>query len=392
MSRRLVAVVHALVLAATATRAAGEPPKPSRTELGVFPGVNYNTDLGLGMGAVVGVARIEPDADPYRWRVQALLYLSLKEAPEGGVEVVEHDDYLDVDRPGLLDGRLRLRGRLAFHRLATAGWYGLGNAAPGAAGDARASEYQKLQARAEGYARVRAARELELVGGLRATATRITLYPGSVLERDAPGLVGIDDHGELLAMGGILLDERDDEYAPTSGWMVEASLRGARGIGEPFTYGGVTLSWRGFLRIASDRVVLAGRVLGDVIVGDAPFYELARHGGAMNADATGGGTSIRGVPAQRYHGRAKVLGSGEVRFQIVPFRLWSQRFRAGAAVFVDGGRVFHDPGVDGDSLGLHLGIGGGLRIQWGETFIGRADWAGSPEGTSGLYLGVGNIF
>lgn len=385
-------MVHALVLAATVARAGAEEQDPTRTEFGIFPGVNYNTDLGLGMGAVVGIARIAPDADPYRWRVQALFYLSLKEAPEGGIDIVEHDDYLDVDRPGLLGGRLRLRGRFAFHRLANTGWYGLGNAAPGATDDPRDNQYQKLQGRAEGYARVRAARDLEVVGGLRLTGTSIALYPGSLLERDAPSLVGVDEHGELLLMGGLLWDVRDDEYAPSAGWLVEAAVRGARGLGERFTYAGVTLSWRGFLGLGGDRVVLGGRVLGDVIVGDAPFYELARHGGTMNADATGGGTSIRGVPAQRYHGRSKVLGSAEVRFQIVPFHLWDQRFRAGAAVFVDGGRVFHDPALDGDGLGLHLGIGGGLRIQWGETFIGRADWAGSPEGTSGLYLGVGNIF
>jgi hypothetical protein len=393
VSRWLVAlVVVALLLAATRARADGGAPPPTRTEVGVFPGVNYNSDLGLGMGAVVGIARIAPDAEPYRWRMQALLYLSLKEAPEGGVEIVEHDDYLDFDRPGLAGGRLRLRGRLTFHRLGNTGWYGLGNDAGGVSGPPRANDYRKLQARADGYARVRAARSLEVYGGLRLTGTSVAIYPDSALARDADRLVGVGAHGEVLTTAGVLWDVRDDEYVPTAGWLVEAALRGGGGLEERFGYAGATLSWRAFAGIAGERVVLAARLLGDLIVGDAPFYELARHGGIGNADATGGGTSIRGVPAQRYHGRGKLLGSGEVRFQILPFRLWRQRFRAGAAVFVDGGRVFHDPALDGGGLGLHLGIGGGLRIQWGETFIGRADWAGSPEGTSGLYLGVGHIF
>lgn len=392
MKPRLVLLAHALVLAATTARAELAVVDKPRTEFGVFPGVNYNTDLGLGVGAVMALARLAPEAEPYRWRLQALLYTSVKRAPHGGVEIVEHDDYLDFDRPGLLGGKLRLRGRLLFHRLSNTGWYGLGNDASPTIDVPRGTEYQKLQGRAEGYARVRAARRVEVFGGLRLTGTAVDVYRDSLLERDAPMLVGIDDHGEILAQGGVLWDVRDDEYAPTTGWLVEAALRGAGGVGERFGYGGGTLAWRGFVRLAGERLVLGGRLLGDYLLGDPPFYELARAGGLTSNDATGGSTSIRGVPAQRYHGRAKLLGSAEMRMRLVPFRLLRQNFDAGAALFVDGGRVFQSAALDGEGLGLHLGLGAGLRIQWGETFIGRADWATSPEGTSGLYLGVGHIF
>jgi hypothetical protein len=56
--RGLVAVL--LLLAVVPARADDEPASRPRTEVGVFPGVNYNSDLGLGMGAVVGIARLAP--------------------------------------------------------------------------------------------------------------------------------------------------------------------------------------------------------------------------------------------------------------------------------------------------------------------------------------------
>jgi hypothetical protein len=71
--------------------------------------------------------------------------------------------------------------------------------------------------------------------------------------------------------------------------------------------------------------------------------------------------------------------------------------RLGLVAFVDSGRLWADyashPDLDGTGLGLKYGLGGGLRIASGKTFMLRFDLAWSPQkpGTSG-YLLAGHMF
>jgi hypothetical protein len=65
--------------------------------------------------------------------------------------------------------------------------------------------------------------------------------------------------------------------------------------------------------------------------------------------------------------------------------------------FLDGGRVWADtrpaPELDGATAGLKYGVGGGLRVQKGETFVLRADLAWSPDARPiGAYLLAGQLF
>jgi hypothetical protein len=86
-----------------------------------------------------------------------------------------------------------------------------------------------------------------------------------------------------------------------------------------------------------------------------------------------------------------------VRLRTPQWCIGSQRFHIGTVAFVDAGRVWAglapDPALDGSGLGLTVGIGGGLRLQWGETFVVRADLGYGPrEQTTGLYIDVGQVF
>ena len=67
----------------------------------------------------------------------------------------------------------------------------------------------------------------------------------------------------------------------------------------------------------------------------------------------------------------------------------------GTIAFIDAGRVWAEvasrPGLDGEGLGLKYGVGGGLRLQWGETFIVRADTGWSPDGL-GIFININHIF
>ena len=105
----------------------------------------------------------------------------------------------------------------------------------------------------------------------------------------------------------------------------------------------------------------------------------------------------RGVPDGRYYGGIKILGNFEVRTVLVKFHIKKHRFKLGLAAFFDTGRVWTDwhkhPALDGDGVGLKFGTGGGLRAQWGETFLARIDFAYSPDALPvGIYFSVGHMF
>ena len=137
--------------------------------------------------------------------------------------------------------------------------------------------------------------------------------------------------------------------------------------------------------------------MGDLIFGEPPFYVLAGHGGVNPNTATGGARSVRGVPSQRLHGHRKLLANLELRAKFLPFDVGDQRFNLGALAFFDAARVWsvYEPNASqaDDGAGLMTGFGGGLRLQWGETFILRADvgWS-TRDDTLGVYVDIGHVF
>jgi len=401
-----VLLVGALLLAAAPAAGEGKPPAPERLEPGLMPILAGDSDIGIGFGAVGTLARFRPGCRPYCWRLEALVYLTVKPT-DAGVQLPYHDYYLKLDLPGLAGGRLRLYGELGFSRYTTSGYYGLGDASP-ALDDrpSRGHQYDRIFPQLRARARIALLRHLSLMLGASFTYNRLTLYEGSKLAEDlAAGdvetrsrLHGTSDHalGELTL--GWIWDTRDHERAPTRGMFHELSWRGSPALaaGADVAYGGLNLTLRFFQALWRERLVLAARVMADLLLGDPPFYELACHGGLFPSSAIGGATAVRGVPLQRYHGKVKLLGNLELRARLLPFRIRSQRFNLGALLFVDAGRVWTDYralALDGAGAGIKVGLGGGLRLQWGETFILRADVAWSPDARPvGVYVDVGHIF
>src|SRR5262249_5124799 len=114
--------------------------------------------------------------------------------------------------------------------------------------------------------------------------------------------------------------------------------------------------------------------------------------------ALGGGKAVRGVPAQRYYGKVKLFENLEATSEVLRFAINKKRYALAAAAFLDAGRTWTDlltpqPELDGTGLGIKYGVGGGLRLQQGETFVIRADVAWSPDARPvGAYFAAGQIF
>lgn len=162
---------------------------------------------------------------------------------------------------------------------------------------------------------------------------------------------------------------------------------------------GATVNLRVYQSIYKESLVFAARIIGDMLVGTVPFYLLAEHGGYYPANSLGSEHGVRGIAIGRFHGKFKVLGNIELRSKFLSI---GSMLGLGAIVFVDVGRAWVDASeqakvFDGqDTLsnwfGWKASIGGGLRIQWGTSFVGRLDIGYSNIGELGVYLNMNHIF
>ena len=107
----------------------------------------------------------------------------------------------------------------------------------------------------------------------------------------------------------------------------------------PYRYAELNATLRCYSRSCADRLVLAAGLVGDVLIGDVPFYELSRYD---ETSALGGAKGVRGIPKNRYYGKRKVFGNLELRRPAGRFRVGDSQYQLGLTGFLDGGRVWAD--------------------------------------------------
>ncbi len=303
--------------------------------------------------------------------------------------------YVQLTVPRFLGLPLRLEIRPHYSWETTLGYYGMGNASsavapPGA--PATYFEYGRLHPEISIALRWRVVDHVGGRAGALYTQNWIQVADNSKLADDlkngsaeTKGLLGSTAaHGVGLVTAGIQWDNRDNEVSSHSGSFDTIDVKFSPGGTKetPYRYGQATAIERAFIPIWNPRIVLAGQLVGDVLVGSPPFYELSRFDDTY---AIGGMSGVRGVPGQRYYGKVKVLGNVELRTELVSFHALGKPLLFGAVAFFDGGRVWADtssqPALDGTfnrtGVGLKYGVGGGLRLQSGSasccvvTLLGR---------------------
>jgi hypothetical protein len=376
-----------------------------KTEFTLLPGVGGSTDIGVG-GGFMTLTRLQAGYVPYVWNLEGA-WIATGIVQDGRVKVPYNDGYLKLTVDQFLGAPARFDIRPSFTDEEVLYYYGMGNASNATPPAGQPIHYF-------GYGRVHPSLFLDLASRirdhlsgtlmLRYTASELHIDDGTKLADDRANgspevkkLIGPTAGLQSVALLGysVAFDTRDNEISPHRGTWDEASVNVSPGgtADFPYRYAELEAVARAYVPLGS-RVTLAMRVAGDVLVGNPPFAELPRWGDSY---AVGGQSGVRGVPAQRYYGKVKVIGNIEARARFFHFRLLGKRLTLGGAAFADGGRVWADttphPELDGTGLGIKYGLGGGLRLSSGTAFVLRADVAWSPDATpvSG-YVTAGEIF
>jgi hypothetical protein len=386
--------------------AAPAPPPGPALEFNIVPIAGGDSDVGIGGGEVADLARLDPRYHPYRWKLTSEAFVTFSTL--NGQIISPYQDYsLLWTLPELTSSRrLRLEVRPAFTNERTLKFYGIGNATPlPPPGVSIAdTEYQRFHPTLSVEVRYRFYKRLYLLGGSVYTQNWLLVPPTSLLAQaqispsaEVREIVGsFAPHGVELLEGGIQYDSRDNEIVTRRGQFHTAVIRISPRVGTalPYAYERLNVTAR-FYATPTPKVTLLFRVVGDTLLGDPPFYELARFD---ETPAIGGSKAVRGVPAQRYYGKVKLFGNLEARSEILHFGVRRKRMVLSAALFADGGRSWtqlgqSNPTLDGTGIGLKYGLGGGVRLQEGQTFIVRGDIAWSPDATPvGAYFAAGEIF
>jgi outer membrane protein assembly factor BamA len=217
---------------------------------------------------------------------------------------------------------------------------------------------------------------------------------GPPVVRDLTG--NFAPHGVVLGEIGAIYDSRDNEILTREGGYHTVTLRVSPAVTAQLPYGYQQVNGTSrFYWTPRPWLTVAWRGVADVLLGDPPFYELERF---EETSALGGLKGVRGVPAQRYYGKVKILQNLEVRSDVWDFRIRGKDYVLATAAFFDAGRVWTElgrrhPDLDGRGIGLKYGVGGGLRLQQGKTFVVRLDVAWSPDADPvGAYFAAGQIF
>lgn len=381
-----------------------------------IPALGVSSDEGFGSGVIGNMYINHNDYLPYKASLGLKIFLTTK-----GVQ----SHMLSLDQVQAFGLPLRLTSRVGFYSTVAANFCGYGSDAScdmdkaadkakylslsGKEKDDFLWQYYKYRYKAffaELFARWRlnsGDHKFEIMTNYRMSYfidgdfSTISQYKNSYFDNEykdkkTSGLLGVVEFG-------VMMDSRDNEPAPTSGYWLETSFRGgAIFTASEWNFMGANATFRFYLPFDQrKKLVLASQSIADMIVGDLPFNAMSRLGGthAMNEYSAIGGKFIgRGISEQLYVGKVKLIEQLELRYNFWSFNLFNQDFDLNIAAMLDACATSWDYQSLSQLKKIHLGFGGGLRVSWNKNFIIRADTGVSPdEGFSPkFYLTIGNVF
>jgi len=221
--------------------------------------------------------------------------------------------------------------------------------------------------------------------GYVAARTNITPFDSgtTLFAQDFPNAPhGSITYGRL----GVVMDTRDREIGPHSGWWNEALVQRSN------SFTRVTGTARRYTPITA-RLTGASRFLAQQVFGNVPIYDLATVQSSYKSDeGLGGAKMLRGIPRNRVMGKGLVVLNNELRWRATDFRLLNKSAFLMFSGFVDAGRVWVGSiKWEEATTDLWVGYGGGVRLGLGENSVVAVDVGHSSSATQ-LYIGLGYAY
>jgi outer membrane protein assembly factor BamA len=205
-------------------------------------------------------------------------------------------------------------------------------------------------------------------------------YRGGETEVLVPGLTrALPEElatGNTIEMSSVLLDgeidTRDSDLYPRSGRYAQIEAQIARQeLGSDRDYLSLELEWNSY-RPIGDAHVLAWRVAGKIVDGDAPFFAMSWFGA---------GVDLRGYTPGRYIGESMITAQAEWRWQAAP-RWGFTAFGGVGKVSGALGDIDTDPWLPAGGVGVRFRLAKALPLNL------RADFAwGRDDSTFSLAIG-----
>jgi hypothetical protein len=233
------------------------------------------------------------------------------------------------------------------------------------------------------------------------------------------GLIALDEKDggtTILLKAGFIIDTRDHEASPNRGVWTDIFLATGRSFyGSTYSsYTRLVAMHRQYITVVPGTLVAAGQLgFQGTIAGKTPFFMASNlfisNNKTTKSDGLGGAKTLRGIVRSRVVGDGVAWGNLELRLKFLRRMILKQSVYFGLTGFCEGGLVVIPRKIDqdlvpepdrtiyfsGKSETLHGTVGLGLRIGLNENFIISVDYGKSmnpQDGTSGLYVGIGNIF
>lgn len=224
---------------------------------------------------------------------------------------------------------------------------------------------------------------------------------------------------------GILYDTRNVENNPTKGIWAEAhAIVGPKWLGSSQEAYKISATWRQYIPIVNDKLVLAYRIAYQGFLGkDTPWYLMPYYsnmGDKRDFDAIGGYRTVRGIMLDRVQGIHTGFYNVELRYRFIDFKMLNQNIAFALTAFSDGATVFKGYDMtnkneaslamtpEGQELnklyntyvldrkdGLHGSAGAGLRFIMNQNFIVAFEYArcfNKQDGKDAFYINTGFLF